>query len=69
MKFETNDGLSRCSIFPESPTDTELAAKLPILPEIEHLKGKKSDKELDSLTAVLNQNADVFAIHKADIGC
>ena len=28
-----------------------------------------SDKELDSLRAVLSRNADVFSKHKADIGC
>ena len=33
------------------------------------LKGNLTDKELDSLRAVLNRNADVFSKHKADIGC
>ena len=33
------------------------------------MKGKISDKELDSLTVVLSRNADVFSKHKADIGC
>ena len=60
MKSETDDGLSSCSNFPERPTETELAANKPVLPEIEHLKGKISDKELDSLMAVLSRNADVF---------
>ena len=60
MKSETDDRLSSCSNFPERPTQTELAASKPILREIEHLKGKISDKELDSLRAVLNRNADVF---------
>ena len=69
MKSETDDGLSSCSNFPERPTETELAANKPVLPEIEHLKGKKSDMELDSLRAVLSRNADVFSKHKADIGC
>ena len=69
MKSETDDGLSSCSNFPERPTEAELAANKPVLPEIEHLKGKISDKELDSLRAVLNWNADVFSKHKADIGC
>ena len=69
MKSETDDGLSSCSNFPERPTETELAANKPVLPEIEHLKGKISDKELDSLRAVLSRNADVFSKHKADIGC
>ena len=59
MKSGTDDRLSRCSNTPETPTETELAAK-PVLPEIDHLKGKISDKELDSLRAVLNWNTDVF---------
>ena len=69
MKSETDDELSSCSNFPERPTETELAADKPVLPEIEQLKGKISNKELDSLRAVLNRNADVFSKHKADIGC
>ena len=68
MKSETDDGLSSCSNFPERPTETELAANKPVLPEIEHLKGKISDEELDSLRAVLNRNADAFSKNKADIG-
>ena len=48
MKSETNDGLSSCSSFFERPTEKELAAIKPILLELEHLKGKKSDKELYS---------------------
>ena len=67
MKSETDDGLSSCSNFPERPTKTELAANKPVLREIEHLKGKISDKELDSLRTVLSRNADVFSKHKADI--
>ena len=43
MKLETDDGLSSCSSFPERPTDTELAANKPVLPEIEHLKGRIYD--------------------------
>ena len=69
MKSETDDGLSSCLNFPERPIETELAANKPVLPEIEHLKGKTSDRELDSLRAVLNPNADIFSKHKADIGC
>ena len=69
MSSETDDGLSNCSNFPERPTETELAAHKPILPEKEHLKGKISDKELDSLRAVLNRNAEIFSRRKADIGC
>ena len=69
MKSETDDGLSSSSNFPERPTETELAANKHVLPEIEHLKCKISDKELDSFRAVLNRYADVFSKHKADIGC
>ena len=69
MKSETDDGLSSCSNLPERPTETELAANRPVLPEIEHLKGQVSDKELDSLRAVLSRNADLFSKHKADMGC
>ena len=69
MKSETDEGLSSCSTFPRRPTETELAANKPVLPEIEYLKGKISDKELDSLRAVLSRNADVFSKHKSDIGC
>ena len=53
----------------ERPTEAELAANKHVLPEIEHLKGKTSDKEIDSLRAALKRNADVFSKHKADIGC
>ena len=63
MKSETDDGLSSCSNFPERPTETELAANKPVLPEIEHLRGKISDKELDLLRAVLSRNADFFSKH------
>ena len=47
MKSETHDGLTNCSNFPERPTETELSANKHVLLEIEHLKGKISDKELD----------------------
>ena len=58
MESETNDGLSSCSNFPERPTNAELTANKLVLPEIEFLKGKISDKEQDSLRAVLIRNAD-----------
>ena len=64
MKSETVDGLSSCSNIPERLTEAELAANKPVLPEIEHLKGNISDKELDSLRAVLSRNADVFSKQK-----
>ena len=69
MKSETDDVLSSGSNFPERPTAIEFAANKPVLTEIEHLKGKLSDKELDSLRAVLSRNADIFSKHKANIGC
>ena len=49
MESETDDGSSSSSNFPERPTETELAANKRALLEIEHLKGKISDRELDSL--------------------
>ena len=69
MKSETDDGLSNCSVFSERPTETELASNKPILHEIEPLKCKLTDKQLDPLRVVLNWNADVFLKHKADRGC
>ena len=68
MNSETDDGLSSCSNFPERPTETEIASNKPVLPEIEHLKGKKLNQELDSLRAVLNRNADVFFETKGRYG-
>ena len=47
--------------------DTELVSKKLFLTDIAHLRGKISNKELDSLRAVLNRNAEVFSKHKADI--
>ena len=61
--------MSCCSNFSERPSETELAANKSVLPEIEDLKGKIWDKELDSLRAVLNRNADVSSKHMADIFC
>ena len=69
LKSETNDGLSSCSNFPERPSSYELETDKPVLPEIEHLKGKIGEGDFELLRAVLNRNADVFAKHKADISC
>ena len=44
MKSETDDGLSNCPNFPERPTETEIALSKPVLPELEHMKCKLSDK-------------------------
>ena len=60
MKSETDDGLSCFSKFPERRTDPELTVNKPVLTEIELLKRKISDKELESLRAVLNRNAEVI---------
>ena len=69
MKSETDDSLSSCSNFPERPSSYELESDKPVLPEIEHLKGKIGEGDFESLRAVLNWNADVFSKLKADIGC
>ena len=69
MKSETDDGLSSSSNFPEGLTKPELVANKSVPSEIEHLKSKKSYKELDSLRAVLSRNADNFPKHKAHVGC
>ena len=39
------------------------------LPEIELLRGKVKDKELEVIKDVLDRNQDLFSRHKADIGC
>ena len=68
-KSETDDGLSSCLNFPEHPSPYELESDKPILPQIEHLRGKIGEGDFESLRAVLNRNAEVFSKHKADIGC
>ena len=69
MRSETDDGLSSCSNFWERPSSFELESDKPVLPEIEHLKGKIGEGDFESMRAVLNRNADVFSKHKVDIGC
>ena len=69
MLSETEYALSSCSNFPERPSLYELESDKPVLPEIEHLKGKIGEGDFESLREVLNRNADVFSRHKADIGC
>ena len=39
-----------------------------VLPEIEHLRGKITDEQLEAIKDVLERNEDVFSKHKADIG-
>ena len=68
MKSETDDGLSSCSSFPERPSSYELDSDKPVF-KTRHLKGKIGEGYFEKLRDVLNWNADVFPIHKADIGC
>ena len=69
LKSETDDGLSSCSNFPERPPLEELELDKPVLPEIEHLRGKVTDEQLEAIKDVLDRKQDVFSRHKADIRC
>ena len=55
--------------FLERPTLEELQMDKPVLPEIEQLREKVTDKQLEAIKDVLDRNQDVFSRHKADIGC
>ena len=41
----------------------------PVLPEIEHLRGKVTYEQLEAIMDVLDRNQDAFSRHKVDIGC
>ena len=41
----------------------------PLLPKVEHLRGKVTDKQPESIKGFLDRNQDNFTRHKADIGC
>ena len=69
LKSETDDGLSSCSNFPERPTLEEMQSDKPVLPEIEYLRGKLTDEQIEAIKDVLERNEEVFSRHKADIGC
>ena len=69
LKSETDDRLSSCSSFPERPTIEKMEIDKPVLPEIEHLRGKVTDEQLEAIKDVLERNEEVFSRHKADIGC
>ena len=69
LKSETDDGLSSCSNFPEKSTLEEMEMDKPVLPEIEHLRGKVTDEQLEAIKEVLERNEEVFSRHKADNGC
>ena len=60
LKSDTDDALSSCSNFPERPTLEEMEMDKPVLPEIEHLRGKVTDEQLEAIKDVLERNADVF---------
>ena len=61
LKSETDDEFSSCSNFPERPTLEEMEMDKPVLPEIEHLRGKVTDEQLDAIKDVLERNEDVFS--------
>ena len=69
LKSETDDVLSSCSNFPERPTLEELKMDKPVLREIEHLREKVTDEQLEAIKDVLDWSQDVFSKDKADIGC
>ena len=69
LKSETDDGLLSCSNFPERPSLEEMEMDKPVLPEIDHLRGKVTDEQLEANNDVLERNEDLFSKHKADIGC
>ena len=69
LKSETDDGLLSCSNFPERPTPKKIEMDKPVLPEIEHMRGKVTDEQLEAINDVLERNEVVFSKHKADIGC
>ena len=52
MKSETDDGFSSRSNFPERPSSYKLESDKPVLPEIEHLKGKIGEGDFELLRAV-----------------
>ena len=49
MKSDTDDGLLSCSNFPERPSSYKLESDKPVLPEIEHLKGKIGEGDFELL--------------------
>ena len=60
LKSETDDGLSSCSNFPETPTLEEMEMDKPVLPEIEHFRGKVTDEQLETIKDVLEQTRTFF---------
>ena len=57
-------------IFQKDPRPLdELELDKPVLPEIERLKEKVTDEQVEAIKVVLDRNQDVFSRHKADIRC
>ena len=61
LESETDDGLSSCSNFSERPTLEEMEMDKPVLTEIEHLRGKVTDEQLEAIKDVLERNEEVFS--------
>ena len=61
LKSQMDDGLSSCSIFQIRPTPEELEMDKPVLPEIEHLRGKVTNEQLEAIKDVLDRNQKVFS--------
>ena len=49
LKSETDDRISTCSSFPERLTPKELEMDKPVIPKIEHLRGKVTDELLEAI--------------------
>ena len=60
LKSETNDGLSSFSNFPERPTLDEIQSDIPVLPEVEHLRDKITDEQLEAIKDVLERTRKFF---------
>ena len=60
LKSETDDGLSSCSNFPKTPTLEEMEMDKPVLPEIDHFRGKVTDEQLEAIKDVLEQTRTFF---------
>ena len=61
LKSQMDDGLSSCSIFQIRPTPEELEMDKPVLPEIEHLRGKVTNEQLEAIKDMLDRNQEVFS--------
>ena len=68
IKSEGDDRLSSCSNVPDRSTLDKLERDKPVLPEIEHLRGKMTVEQLEAIKDLLDRNEDVFTKHRADIG-